>query len=161
MVRAAEIKATIKQGFYKKLLLSVLCFSFYFLCGNAGFSSGGNILYHFTYIFCHANIFHCLCNLFVLWGIKNKFDMIGSYAVGVAGSFLPMYVSAPTVGMSGMLFAMFGMMWGKTGKLLESMKTALPILLLMMLIPNINGLLHLYCYVIGFFLTYSFKVYRL
>lgn len=65
----------------------------------------------------------------------------------------------PTVGMSGMLFAMFGIMWGKTGRWKEYLKAGMPVILIMMLIPNVNGLLHLYCYILGFVFSFlRFKV---
>lgn len=91
-----------------------------------------------------------LCNLFVLWSIRNKMNVIAAYVIAVAASWMPMFSDTPTVGLSGLLFALFGIMWGETGLLWKCVKTGVPVIIIMMLFPNVNGLLHLYCYMAGF-----------
>lgn len=85
----------------------------------------------------------------VLWMIKNKMAVAPAFIIAVIASYLPMYGSSPTVGMSGMLFAMFGIMWGKINKRKEALRAGLPTIIITMLIPGVNGLLHLYCYLLG------------
>lgn len=90
----------------------------------------------------------------VLWSIRNKIRLIQALAIAVVASFLPMYVNAPTMGLSGFLFASFGIMWGKTGRWLDAAKKAMPFILCTMVIPNVNGLLHLYAFILGYFYGY-------
>lgn len=80
-----------------------------------------------------------------------------SLFIALVASTLPMYVSEPTMGLSGFLFASFGQMWGKTGRWLDATKKAMPLILFMMLLPNVNGILHLYTFWIGFFIGYCLR----
>lgn len=112
---------------------------------------------HVLYSFCHANVFHLAINLAVLWNIRNQIPVGKALAVAVAASFLPMYASGPTMGLSGFLFSAFGTMWGKTGRWADAAKKALPFILCTMLLPNVNGLLHLYTFVTGYILAYIIK----
>lgn len=90
----------------------------------------------------------------VLWSIKNEISVIKSIAVAILVSFFPMYINGHTMGLSGFLFAAFGIMWGKTGRWLDATKKAMPFILCTMLIHNVNGLLHLYAFVVGFLIQY-------
>lgn len=65
-------------------------------------------------------------------------------------------VDGNTVGLSGFLFASFGLMWGKTGMVALSVKTVLPFIVLTIILPQTNGMLHLYCFVLGFLLEYLY-----
>lgn len=131
-----------------KITLSVV--SLACLLWHAGFYAGCPLVNHAAYTFCHTNVFHLAINLTALWSIKNKIDIIPSLLIAIAASFLPMYVSAPTMGMSGFLFAAFGLMWGKTGRMKDAAKTVMPFIVTTMIFPNINGLLHLYCFWTGY-----------
>lgn len=109
------------------------------------------------YSFSHANIFHLIINLMVLWGIRNKLRPLLAIPIAIISSFLPMYINEPTMGLSGYLFAEFGIMWGKTGEWKNAAKKALPIIFITMFIPNVNGLLHFYAFFIGFTFIYITK----
>lgn len=85
---------------------------------------------------------------------------IPALLIATIASYLPMYVSSPTVGLSGFLFAAFGQMWGKTGRLLDAAKKVIPFVVITMLIPNMNGLLHLYTFGLGFIIGYLSMFYR-
>lgn len=85
-------------------------------------------------------------------------SVIPAYLIAVAASFLPMYVDCPTAGMSGLLFAMFGIMWGRIDRLGGALKAGLPTIIITMLVPGINGLLHLYCYLLG--IAYGYVRYK-
>lgn len=132
-----------------KVLISVLCVAFYTM--HIGFDCKSDLASHVTYNFCHVNAFHLIVNLMVLWQTRNKMDILESLLVAFVASYLPMYVMGPTMGLSGFLFAAFGIMWGKTGEFKKAMEAGLPFILVTMFIPNVNGLLHLYCYLIGYF----------
>lgn len=86
----------------------------------------------------------------VLWSIKNKIDVTLSFVAAVAASFLPMFVTEPTMGLSGFLFSALGIMWGKTGRWKEAAKKAMPFILFTMAVPNVNGLLHFWCFFLGY-----------
>lgn len=131
-----------------KLTVTVLCLVC--LMFHIGFYAGCPWWNHFAYSFCHANIFHLAINLLVLWGIKNQIPVAKSFIIAVVASFLPMYVSDSTMGLSGFLFAAFGILWGKTGRWIDAAKKALPFILCTMIVPNVNGLLHLWCFILGY-----------
>lgn len=71
--------------------------------------------------------------------------------IAVSVSFLPMYVTEPTMGLSGFLFASIGQMWAQANDTKGMCKVVLPFILITMLIPNVNGLLHLYAFFVGYF----------
>ena len=146
-------------GVKKKLLLTTLSI-FVSLLHNTGmgFRADDNLIPHLTYSFQHANLFHMLANLFVLWGIRQRMNVTSGYLIAVAASYLPMFTDKSTVGLSGLLFAMFGIMWGERGDVKGFLKAGMPVILIMMVLPGINGLLHLYCYLIGFV---CFEFYRI
>lgn len=61
------------------------------------------------------------------------------------------------MGFSGALFAMAGISWGKIGRFREMCKKCLPFIVITLIIPHINALIHVYClflgYLYGFILT--------
>ena len=79
---------------------------------------------------------------------------VTSLAVASVASLLPMYVSQPTMGLSGFLFASFGSMWGRTGLWKDAFKKAMPFIIFTMAVPNVNGLLHFWCFVLGYIVAY-------
>ena len=160
MAGISSIKTCIKSGTRAKVVLTVLCVLMLLFNHDGGFAPGCKLYSRLSYSFCHTNVWHMLCNLFVLWGIRNKLCILPAYAIAVAASWLPMWVDNPTVGMSGLLFAMFGIMWGKTGMAWKCVKTGAPVIVLTMLFPNVNGLLHLYCYVVGFVVGLLYARYK-
>lgn len=117
---------------------------------GGGFDANCGIVPHLAYSFAHANVWHYLCNMLVLWSIRGRMHVLAAYCVAVAASYLPMWGDGETVGMSGMLFAMFGLLWGETGLVWRSVKKAGPVLGVMMLLPGVNGVLHVYCFAAGF-----------
>lgn len=139
-----------------KIGLTLLCLAFY-AC-HIGFLSGSSWQHHVLFSFCHANVFHLLVNLWVLWQTQNRIPVIGGLLVSIAASYLPMYVAEPTMGLSGFLFASFGIMWGRIGRPFGAVKAVLPFMLLTMLLSHVNGLLHLYSFVIGYACSCAVRV---
>lgn len=131
-----------------KLMLTGLCVMFYFW--HVGFSAESPWQQHVLFNFCHVNIFHLIINLCVLWQIQNRIPVVEGLLTSFIASYLPMYVTEPTMGLSGFLFASFGIMWGKTNRPLDAMKAALPFILFTMIFNNVNGLLHLYTFILGY-----------
>jgi hypothetical protein len=56
------------------------------------------------------------------------------------------------MGFSGILFAIVGMSWGRSGRFLEMLKRNMWFLIIPMFIPHVNGLLHVYCMLAGYIL---------
>lgn len=144
-------KSSAKTNFLIKTLLTCVSLAVFIARpDNAGFFPGSSFVSHLTYSFCHANIFHLAANLVVLWSLRNRICLCASLFAAVLASFLPTYVSQPTVGLSGVIFAAIGIMWGKTGRFWDSCCVVMPFIVLTMLMPGVNGILHLWTYMIGF-----------
>lgn len=133
-----------------KVAVTLLCALGFFI----GFKHVHPFALRIFYPFFHANIFHLIVNLIALWSIKNRMEWAKGYLICVSVGFLPMYLPEPTVGLSGFLFAVFGLMWGKANQLGKAIKTVAPIIIISMLLPNINGLIHLYAFVAGYLINY-------
>ena len=132
--------------------LLVVCFMW---MPAVGYVNGGTLSSHLLYPFCHANIFHLLGNLLCLWMLRCNLNAFVSIIIAVLCSFLPCFISEPTVGFSGVLFAMAGISWGHTGKLTMMIVRCLPFVAVTAFIPHVNFMIHTYClfagYLVGFF----------
>ena len=139
-------------------MLSIICLV---LCTwHVGFYPGCPWQNHILYSFFHVNGFHLAVNLLVLWQIKNNMKPVTSLAVASVASLLPMYVSQPTMGLSGFLFASYGLMWGRTGLWKEALKKAMPFIICTMAVPNVNGLLHFWCFWLGYSIGFLRKMFH-
>ena len=121
---------------------------------------------HLAYMLSHANIWHLLGNLFVLWIMRNKLYLLPSLMIAFLCSFIPVFGIWPigmTVGFSGVLFAIAGIKWGvycrsfvlagrwfEREALREFSVKALPFALIGIVIPHINWCIHFYCMLAGF-----------
>ena len=148
----------VRRNFLIKLILSLVCLVPW--TQQVWFYHGCPIEHHFVYSFFHLNLFHLLINLMVLWSIKNRIDVTLSFVAAVASSFLPMFVTEPTMGLSGFLFSAFGIMWGKTGRWKEAAKKAMPFILFTMLLNDVNGLLHFWCFWLGYSIGFLRKMFH-
>lgn len=152
MGRNTETWTCVSRNWQVKLILSLACLAGYFQ--HMGFYEGCPWWNHFAYSFCHANLWHLAVNLMVLWSIRNRIPIAEAFGVAVAASFLPMYVSESTMGLSGFLFGCFGCMWGKTGRWKDAFVKAMPFIVCTMIMPNVNGLLHLYAFWLGYIVAF-------
>ena len=121
---------------------------------------------HLTYWLCHANVWHLACNVFVLWMLRGpRLYMALAVALAVACSYLPAWNAwggtGVTVGFSGVLFAIIGVEWGvacRRGGVRRRNRAiyrtfvlkAVPLAAVGMVIPHVNGCLHLWCLLTGF-----------
>lgn len=115
----------------------------YFIHCNAAVSTESVWWTHFVYMFFHANIFHLIGNCYALFFLLNKRNIIPAYLIAVIASFLPMN---PTVGVSSMIFAIIGMcrINSKFQKVFFY-----SYLVLGLIIPGINGTIHISSFVLG------------
>lgn len=141
-----------------KLAITSACLAGYFL--HVGFYADCPWWNHLAYSFCHANLFHLAINMLVLWNVRNRISVVESLAVAVVASFLPMYVDGSTMGLSGFLFAAFGIIWGKTGRWKDAFVKAMPFIVCTMIVPNVNGLLHLWCFWLGYLVGFLRNVFH-
>lgn len=153
----------------QKLLITLLMVVWYVWMPQRGYIYSTENATHITYILCHANLWHLAANLFVLWMIRGKLYLPSSIMIAFLASYLPAFgsvweglvLNTPTVGCSGMLFAMCGTKWGryiwhesdseKQRKLTKDfLLKIVPFTLVGALIPHFNWSLHLYCLMAGF-----------
>lgn len=151
-------KTTLVRG-----LLTAVMVAYIMLLPLTGYEAGSitPVWNHFAYMWSHANIWHLLGNLFVLWMWRGDMYILPSILIAFLCSFLPTFGIWPiwmTVGFSGVLFAMHGIRWGQYCRhepsrkkaYAEFGKKALPLALIGIIIPHINWCIHLYCILAGF-----------
>ena len=138
------------------LLISVVVFCLVF-ANNEWMSVGiykdcglGNRL---LYPFFHAGFLHAILNAWCLLSVVFIYNismvrLFTAYLLSISiPSFLLMDV--PTVGLSGVVFVLFGSISFEVGRKLYYQVWMIAYLLLGFLFPNTNGLIHLYCYAMG------------
>ena len=101
------------------LYIVVLALVFFGFNPDWGYMSGSPWWTHITYNFAHANIFHLAANLLVAFLILfNRNDKwwlwLVSFVVATACSFI-ISTPKPTAGLSGILFAYYGIIFLKDG----------------------------------------------
>lgn len=101
------------------LYIVVLALVFFGFNPDWGYMSGSPWWTHITYNFAHANIFHLAANMLVafllLFNRNDKWWLWPvSFLVATACSFI-ISTPKPTVGLSGMLFAYYGIIFLKDG----------------------------------------------
>lgn len=105
------------------------------------------VMPHVLYMVSHANFWHLLGNIYVLWLVSNRLYLWRALVIAFLCSWLPGVGSiweivnnepvALTVGFSGVLFAIFGIKWGfwcvgqhkgrisRKGRVLDEQRTAI------------------------------------
>ena len=141
-----------------RYLISFILVGSYFLLPKYGFTFQGPIQNHFLYPFSHANIWHLSANILCLWMLKCKPYILATFVCAALCSFLPcpqlpiwgQVVSEPTMGFSGVLFAMVGASWGKIHRFKDMIWRNKWILIIPAFLPHINFMIHLYCLLAGY-----------
>lgn len=139
------------------------------LTNNAlGFYNGSGLITHFTYVFNHAGVLHLLLNCIAFYMfvrtlrifISEEVTILGSYIIAVIASFYSEQ-NIPTIGCSGMIYAMAGfylsaiLMWPEVKiNNLKSFYVSIFGIIASMIISSIdkstNFNLHIISFVIGF-----------
>lgn len=119
-----------------------------------GLSKGCTVMARLCYPFVHANIFHalancwCLLSLAFIYNVTRK-QLLPAYIIAI--TFPTAFITGiPIVGMSGMCFALFGMMALRVRRKLYFQFWVLLFLAVGFLFPGAAVWLHLWCYVLGF-----------
>ena len=145
-----------------KVIVSVVLVVSYFAMPQFAFGGGcgdtatywtGHVLYPLS----HANVWHLAANVLCLWMIPCGLHLGSSYLVAVACSFLPCFIGEPTCGFSGVLFAIVGMSWGRVRRFREMLWRNKWFLVIPMLIPHVNAMLHVYCLMAGYAVGYCWR----
>ncbi|GAB6123859.1 rhomboid family intramembrane serine protease [Dysgonomonas termitidis] len=151
----------------KYLIILILILTYIFFGNELGYTNVSPLYTHFTYIFRHASVLHLLINSLAFIGIYtsmekhlNKWVFLGiSLGCSALASFGAMY-DKPTVGISGIVYAMTGLYLGitllhKHIKIADTRKYLLYICCIVISLSvsfvkeDSNFLLHLYSLVIG------------
>lgn len=107
-------------------------------------------LSHFTYSFFHANALHLILNVWCFLSCVFLADisagkLLAAYIIACTA---PVFSPVPTIGFSGVCFAMLGFIqWQSRNKLSYNVSVISCIVLPLLLLPHsVNSLLHAYCY---------------
>jgi membrane associated rhomboid family serine protease len=120
---------------------------------TVGIYTGCGLGCRMLYPFYHANLLHALLNAWCLLSVIFIYDIsllrfILAYIIAV--TIPPFCLSdTPTVGMSGLVFALFGSISFEVQRKAYYQLYMLAYLVAGFLFPNTNALLHLYCYMAG------------
>lgn len=164
-----------------KYLIVLICIIVYIFFGNElGFAIGTPWYTHFTYIFQHASVWHLVINSLAFIGFYTQLEKINNYPslrggttkqptthyplptsllIAFLASFVSMY-KLPTVGLSGVVYAMIGIYIGQTLtdaniKIANTRRYMLFLLAvglsltISLFTHNSNIILHIVCLVIG------------
>ena len=118
-----------------------------------GIYSGCRLSCRVLYPFYHAGLLHAMLNAWCLLSIVFIYDitlwrLALAYAIAV---FIPSLCLShiPTVGLSGVVFVLFGSISFEVGRKLYYQLWMLVYLAVGFLFPNTNAWVHLYCYAAG------------
>ena len=82
--------------------------------------------------------------------VKCPTHIFVSFSIAILCSFVPCFASEPTMGFSGVLFAMVGISWGKVHRFKDMVRRNKWILFIPAFFPHVNFLIHLYCLMAGY-----------
>lgn len=142
------------------LILSVILIAIYLIpIEQQGIKIGSNITERILYPFFHANIIHLsiniwsfLCIMFIyqlpLKRLIIAYIIVVSFPIDTIAMALP-YKDIATIGLSGFVFALMGSI---SFEVLHKKKFQISMIISIALgfaVTNINGYIHLYCYIMG------------
>ena len=134
-----------------KALPTLAILSIYFFGLNQGYRAGSDVCTRLMAMFSHGNIFHLLGCLFCLWVLKKPLWIGYGLLIAFLATYLPTFTTMPTMGFSGVIFAVIGMEWGRYGRGLgRTLRTVWWLLLIPFVFPQINACYHLWAFAIGY-----------
>ncbi len=121
-----------------------------------GLYQGCTLWQRLSYLFLHASLLHCFVNCWVLLSVvfsrKLPFwQLIAAYIIAITypvGIFASLAEYDAVVGLSGMVFALIGIITPSTAKL-AGVLSIVAFILIGAIMPNVAWTLHLYCYLVG------------
>ena len=146
-----------------RLVICLLMVGSYFFLPKYGFTSfDANPVNHLLYPLSHANIFHLAVNIICLWMLHHcPMHIVATYLIAVVCSFLPSFPiydcivegsfnTLPTMGFSGVLFAMVGISWGRVHRFRDMLWLNKWYIIIPAFLPHVNLLIHVYCLLAGY-----------
>lgn len=129
------------------LMAAVLPFdgeTFALCCGSP---TRNRFLYHFF----HASFLHFALNAWCLLSVAFTFEItVADLVIGFIGaSIVPVTWATPTIGLSGVCFALLGRFSYCVQKRLTYHFYMTACIAAGLLVPGVNGVIHLYCYAVG------------
>lgn len=140
-----------------RLVVGLVLALSYFLMPKYGFTgtlSSGDLYTHLLYPLSHANVWHLAVNVVCLLMVRCRLHLALSYMCAIICSFLPCFVSEPTMGFSGVLFASVAISWGRITAFRRMIWTNKWVLLVPPFLPHVNFMIHLYCMLAGYAVGY-------
>ncbi len=153
----------------EKTAITIMLLTWFLLMPNTGYTDNEDIYKHIVYMASHANAWHLLGNLLVLWLVRNRLFLVEGLVIAFTMSFIPavgsiwngFVLNEMTIGFSGVLFAIAGIKWGWIIRYTTNMRQrnkwyrdfltmVLPFAVCGVLLPHINWCLHTYCLLSGF-----------
>lgn len=118
-----------------------------------GIFTGCGLGCRLSYPFYHVGIVHALLNAWCLLSVVFIYDisMLRLCLAYIIAVFIPSIClsATPTVGLSGLVFALFGSISFEVGRKVYYQLWMLAYLIIGFLFPNTNAWVHLYCYLAG------------
>lgn len=142
-----------KKAVLAAAAIGVVAVALSFAPVGAGIATGCTLADRVSYPFCHANVLHALANAWCLVAVAKGYrtsvaDIMAAYAVAVT---VPPFVlsGTPTVGLSGVCFALIGMMAWRVRRRLCYNAWAMAFIAVGFAFPQVNAWLHLWCLAMG------------
>lgn len=150
-----------KNGKISALIISVLVFCLALQgvqeWSAVGIYTGCGLGCRFSYPFYHVGLLHALLNAWCLLSIVfiYRISVVRLVVVYLIAVFIPPLCLShtPTVGLSGVVFALYGSISFEVERKLYYQLWMFLYLAIGFLFPNTNALVHLYCYAAGFALA--------
>lgn len=135
------------------LSLALLILAFFNAPQQCVLKPGCGITGHLCYHFFHANFFHALCNVWCLLALAFYYDiedweLLLAWLIACSVPSVAM-ASQPTVGASGVCFALMGIVFYKVARKRYYLSWIIPIVAIGFFIPAMAATLHLYCFTLG------------
>lgn len=118
-----------------------------------GIFTGCGLGCRLSYPFYHVGIVHALLNAWCLLSVVFIYDisMLRLCLIYIIAVFIPSIClsATPTVGLSGLVFALFGSISFEVGRKVYYQLWMIAYLIIGFVFPNTNAWVHLYCYLAG------------
>lgn len=146
-----------KAGKISALVISILVFCLALQHVDnweaVGIYSGCGLTCRVLYTFYHANLLHTLLNAWCLLSVVFIYDtsvwqLLIAYIIACTIPAICLS-DVPTVGLSGVVFALFGSISFEVERKAYYQLWMLAYLVVGFLFPNTNAWVHLYCYIVG------------
>lgn len=128
---------------------------------KVGIMQGATICNRFTYSLFHATFLHAFMNIWCLlsvvfmypvsiWSLLIAFGIAASFPIDTLCDISPIFAfTIPTIGLSGVCFTLMGRIAFMVRRKWYYQSWLAFYILLGFIFPNVNGWLHLYCYLMG------------